>query len=228
MSNKLMAFISLLSAILLIACGEDKVPEEMSQVINLVSPESQSNVFHEDVLFQWETEAEGPFLLTIALDSNYSDIHIDTTTESQQIVISDLLPNTRYYWEVSNNNISAKSEFMTENIFVNISEMNGIASVREYNEAPMAGIDFDTTYVEFIEFDFADNELVVTSEFDSFTAVYELIFTNLDEKRTSFNVGGGGSNFSQLTYFYEKDSIFIRRHSGGIAGGRRWLGSIKK
>ncbi len=88
----------------------------------------------------------------------------------------------------------------------------------------MGGIGLDTTYLEFIEFSFSDNELTVDSEYDSFSHIYELKRVNIGGEngiRYYFNEGGGGSNFRTMEYFYEIDSIHIRRHSGGIAGGER-------
>jgi len=212
---------AIVTILIAVACNQ-------SSTLDLITPNSGASVYHEEVLLQWTTDEDGPYMLQIALDSNYTDIHTDTTINMRQIIIPQLLPNTQYFWKVSTTKLEANSDFNTHNILLNISNFSGIAVVREYVQEPMAGIGFDTTYNELIEFSYNEDELTISSEFDSFTSVYELGGYNFVKKGVTYNEGGGGSNFRHLEYFYDNDSIFIRRHRGGIAGGRRWTTSIKK
>ena len=226
--------ILILFSIMIMAC--DKEPNlnsssESTPTLALISPISQNNVNHENVLLRWDTNTTGPYDLIIAIDSNYSFILIDTTASTNQISLPLLPPNTKCYWKIVSGDLEASSYFVTHDLLNNISDFNGDALVREYYDIPMGGIGLDTTYFEFIEFSFSDNDLTIDSEYGSFSHTYELKRVNIGGEngiRYYFNEGGGGSNFRTMEYFYEIDSIHIRRHSGGNAGGARWVTSINK
>lgn len=179
-----------------------------------------------DIHFEWICSEEGPFKLSIADDSTFQNIVLDSIVSTSQLSGIDLLPGRDYFWKVEVKDDVFESTFTTRNLLLDIERFNGEVSMRRY-DWDMGTISNDTTYTDLFEFTQENKNLIIKSEFDLFEVTCELVNFNSDEE-IAYYLSGGGSNYILAKYYYLANKINFERQSGGIGGNRRWRATFQE
>lgn len=208
----------------MLSCSKNNEP-----ILMLISPDIDAQLDVGRVGFNWESNQEGPFKFLLSTNEDFSNPIVDSLVQSTSLTIPNLFPSSRYHWQVSARELFSNSTFSILNPLSDINGFNGNTIVNESYEDKRSPVRFDSTYTEYVAFEFMENQISIASDNNTYMSTCDLNSLSTDEELAIYvNSTVPGSDYHAVFFYYGLDSISLIRFEGTKWEGTTWSSSFKK